>query len=638
MLEINSALVYSNPYTLLKCYSFQTPSMRPSQEIEETCKKLKPLIGNEADKLWYFYLAEDEHDRKDVALDIEIIAEKLLKQSPLEEKEILLEPPSEENSQGPFLVGDVIYNQDIIHRICLRHEDFIKQIGIFAITGEGKTNLAYLLALQLLKQKIPFIVIDWKRSWRNLLSLQDKIPELKEMHVYTVGREVLPFLWNPFRSPPGADQELWISTIAEALERSHLSGPGVAYYLNKIYIKLMKRLKNGFYPNFFDGLKEIESIRAFERELKWKQTALRILQSLTLGNAAGVFNKRSPIKLEQLLDKPVILELDLEMPKPLRIFFTEMILRWIHLYRMSQGETDVLRHVLFLEEAHNLFSENALSRNVSNCLENVYREIRSFGQGIVSITQHPSMLPVYLLGNCHTQIYLGLQHEDDIKTARKSLFIKPEEESYLNKLKVGECIMKIKNRIEPCHVRAPFVPIIKGMITNEWLKSNITEYLPKLSLDSTLNRKRYLPPDKYRVQASDADKKIDDGIKHSPHSLLIDILNNPFSSVTARYKTLSLNPKYGNKYKNDLVAQGLIKQQKITTSKGWITLFDITPRGRAILRDLGYSPSEATEGIVHKYWKDRIADFYKAQNFKVDVEMRCSPLSRPKTPWFKIVP
>jgi len=70
----------------------------------------------------------------------------------------------------------------------LRDEDFIKQIGIFSITGEGKTNLAYLLTLQLLKNKIPFLVIDWKRSWRNLLSLQDKFPELKQVHVFTIGR------------------------------------------------------------------------------------------------------------------------------------------------------------------------------------------------------------------------------------------------------------------------------------------------------------------------------------------------------------------------------------------------------------------------------------------------------------------
>ena len=308
--------------------------MKKLEEIENLCKKLKPIIGSQADKLWYMYLAEDDNGRRKVSLEIEIIAEKYLKQESLVKKKILLEPPSKEISSGTFLLGDILYNDKKYHQLFLRKEDFIKQIGIFAITGEGKTNLAYLLAIQLLKSRVPFMVIDWKRSWRNLLSLKDKIPELKDVQVFTIGRDILPLLWNPFRPPPGADKNLWISTIADTLEKSHLSGPGVAYYLNKIYSKLFKGLDNNFYPNFFDGLRELENIKAYERELRWKQTALRIFQNFTMGNSSKVFNTRNPIKLEELLTKPVILELDFELPKPLRVFFSEIILRWIHLYRL----------------------------------------------------------------------------------------------------------------------------------------------------------------------------------------------------------------------------------------------------------------------------------------------------------------
>jgi len=250
--------------------------MKPANEVEDLCKKLKPVIGNKAEKLWYMYLAEDEKGRKKLALDIEIITEKLLKKNSLTNQEILLNPPSIKDSSGTYLLGDIIYNNKKLHSLFLRNEDFIKQIGIFAVTGEGKTNLAYLLALQLLKQKIPFMVIDWKRSWRNLFSLNDIYPELKQVQVFTIGRDVLPFFWNPFRPPPGADKELWISTIAEVLEKSHLSGPGVAYYLNKIYPKLFRGLTGDFYPNFFDGLRELENIKARDREFRWKQTALRI--------------------------------------------------------------------------------------------------------------------------------------------------------------------------------------------------------------------------------------------------------------------------------------------------------------------------------------------------------------------------
>jgi hypothetical protein len=534
---------------------------------------------------------------------------------PITKQEVLLTPPSKEDSSGTIFIGDIIYNKKRLHPLYLREEDFIKQIGIFSITGEGKTNLAHLLALQLLKTKTPFMVIDWKRSWRNLLSLKDRFQELKQIQVFSIGRDALPFLWNPFRAPPGADKGLWISCIAEALEKSHLSGPGVAYYFNRIYFKLFRGLTGNFYPNFFDGIKEIRNMKAYERELRWKQTALRIFQSFTMGKAAKAFNARNPIKLEDLLDKPIILELDLEMPKPLRVFFTEIILRWIHLYRLSQGESDKLRNVLFLEEAHNLFNASGFYKE-TNSIENVYRELRGFGQGIVSITQHPSMLPVFLLGNCHTQIYLGLQHEDDIKTARKSLFLKYDEEAYLNMLNVGECIVKIKNRVEPCLVKTPLVPVEKGIITDDWLKVNTPGYFHGSSVGNMQHKAGYLP----KLNISGKRGKHPQANKVPHHRLLIDILENPLCSTTNRYKRLKMNPKYGNKYKNLLISQGCIQPRKIITTTGWITLFELTQKGKIVLRDLGHEFKNTSEGIIHKFWKHKISEYYRKHNLKVLVE------------------
>ncbi len=647
--------------------------MKPSEETENLCKKLKPVIGTQADKLWHMYLAEDQQNRKNFAQEIEIIAEKFLKNNTLENPQILLEPPIEKDSNGEFLIGDITYNKKKLHELHLKKEDFLKQVGIFAITGEGKTNLAYLLALQLLKSKIPFMVIDWKRSWRNLLSLKDENPELKNVQVYTVGRDTLPFLWNVFRAPPGTDREFWIETIAEALEHSHLSGPGVAYHFNKIYSKVYKGIPVDFYPNFHDGLREIKNIRVFGREQNWKQTALRIFQSFTLSKASKVFNARDPIKLEELLDKPVILELDLEMPKPLRVFFSEMILRWIHLYRIGKGETDNLQHVLFLEEVHNLFSQNGFY-GTSKSLENLYREIRGFGQGLVSITQHPSMLPIELLGNCHTQIYLGLQHKDDIEMARKSLFLNHEEDFYLNALNVGECIVKIKNRVEPCLVKTPLVPVKKGIVTDEWLKifslssqflkyfwkdnpenylalkksvsdilsgkggeleeENVGNTLPEnntggyyqgqaLRNTSTQERKRAKETSKAGclLPVNIKDKRKEYPSKTRPqHKLLIDILENPFSSISKRYKRLNLHPNLGNKCRKDLISEKCVQPRKIVTGSGWITLFELTRKGKMVLGDFGHKFKNESEGVVHKFWKHRVSEFYKKKGLDVRVE------------------
>jgi len=651
--------------------------MNPQQETEALCKKLKPVIGDQAYMLWHMYLAEDEQNRRKFAQDIEIIAEKFLKEEPLENKQILLNPPNEKNSKGVYLLGDIIYNKKKLHQLHLRPEDFLKQIGIFAITGEGKTNLAYLLALQLLKSKTPFMVIDWKRSWRNLLSLEKKHPELKNVQILTIGRDTLPFLWNVFRAPPGTDKEFWVGTISDALERSHLSGPGVAYYFNKIYSKLFKGLPDDFYPNFFDGIREIRNIKAFGREANWKQTALRIFQSFTLGRASKVFNARNPIKLEKLIEKPVILELDLEMPKPLRMFFSEIILKWIHLYRLSQGETDNLKHVLFLEEVHNLFTQNSFYKD-SKSLENLYREIRGFGQGIVSITQHPSLLPIELLGNCHTQIYLGLQHADDIAMARKSLFLDYNEDEYLNILNVGECIVKIKNRVEPCLVKTPLVPVKKELVTDEWLKSfslgslfweyawekgkdqnnflsfkndiqdvldgkipltenlkkentpeetpeNTSGYFPNNLEESTPISTGNTPPKKLKegilLPVNIKDKRSESPCKLIPQDkLLIDIFERPFSSITQRYKRLRLHLKLGNKCRKDLIWEKCILPRKIITGKGWITLFELTKKGKLVLGDLGYEFKNESEGVVHKFWKHKVSEFYKKEGLDVRIE------------------
>ena len=583
-------------------------------DIEDLCRKLKPIIGSKADELWYTWLASDFQERKDLEIEIQLIAEKVLKHGPLQERVILLPPPQEEQAKGDFVLGNVIYRDKKLFPLYLREDDFIKQIGIFSITGGGKTNTAMLLALQLLKKKIPFMVIDWKRQWRSMLSLEN-FPELKDVQVYTIGRDIVPFLWNPFRPPPNIDYKTWISVIAECLEKSHLGGLGVADFFIRIYEKLFAELKDeNHYPNFYDGMHELEKIKVGGREFLWWQSTKRIFKSFTFGPSSKSFNARNPIKLEELLEKPVILELDQEMPKPLRIFFQELVIRFIHLHRLAQGESDKLRHVLFLEEIHNLFQTTKFEKGRIDSLENIYREIRSFGQGLVSITQHCSLLPVHILGNSHTLIFLALQHQDDIEAARKSLFLLRDDEVYLNMLKTGQGIVKIMERISPCLVQFLYVPVKKGKITDEWLKEHGRGYSRLASDDKGTEKEGYSGRDNNR------NAKTSEYVNTPVAALLIDILKNPFSSLTQRYKKLNISTGSCDKHKRKLIADGFIEQVRIITSSGLITLFELTSKGRAALGDLGYEVQDSRESIEHKFWKFRIAEYYRGKGFGVLVE------------------
>ena len=435
------------------------------QELKSLCKKLKPILGRRADALWTAYAtAETPLSKQEAEALINLLATQYLSAS-VGDEPILLPPPSTEAAAGEFLLGALSYGRAKLSPLYLRRENFIKHIGIFSITGGGKTNVAQLLLLGLLNKDVPFLVVDWKRSYHVLRSAP--VENAKQIQVYSVGRKgQTPFNWNPLRGPPGVHPKTWISVVAEALEKSHLSGPGVADIFIETFDKQFEDFgfyngKVDQYPNFFDVAEELERVQFKGRRMLWQDSCLRILRTFTFGPASGAFNARHPLKLEELLDKPVIVELDQELPKPLRVFMSDLLLRWIHLYRLGQGETDRLRHVTFLEEVHNLFPRSHAEHQTTNSLENVFREIRSFGEGLVSITQHPSLIPIYVLGNCNTQIYLGLQHAEDIMTAGRALFLEREEESFLDRLKVGEGIVKIKGRTGPCYLKFPLVPVTR---------------------------------------------------------------------------------------------------------------------------------------------------------------------------------
>ena len=91
-------------------------------DIEGLCRKLKPIIGTKADELWYTWLATDFQERKDLEIEIQMIAEKVLKHGPLEDRVILLPPPLEDQANGEFILGNVIYRDKKLYPLYLKED------------------------------------------------------------------------------------------------------------------------------------------------------------------------------------------------------------------------------------------------------------------------------------------------------------------------------------------------------------------------------------------------------------------------------------------------------------------------------------------------------------------------------------
>ena len=69
-----------------------------------------------------------------------------------------------------------------------------------------------------------------------------------------------------------------------------------------------------------------------------------------------------------------------------------------------------------------------------------------------------------------------------------------------------------------------------------------------------------------------------------------------------------------------MISEKCVMPRKIITGKGWITLFELTKKGKMVLADLGYDFKNESEGVVHKFWKHKVSKYYKKMGLDVRVE------------------
>ena len=65
---------------------------------------------------------------------------------------------------------------------------------------------------------VKVLALDWKRGYRDLMS---RFPELR---VYTIGRDVAPFRFNPLIPPAGCEPHVWIKLIVDVIASAYLGG------------------------------------------------------------------------------------------------------------------------------------------------------------------------------------------------------------------------------------------------------------------------------------------------------------------------------------------------------------------------------------------------------------------------------
>lgn len=436
--------------------------------VSDEIKKLIPVLGKDtAQRLSRAYLIGDETSKQRIVEMIDIVKASLIADEDMRDAAIM-EPP--ESCKGEIELGHVLYGKRKMSPLRISKKQLLTHMGIFGSSGYGKTNLSLLLVKKLADEGLPVIIFDFsKRNYRDLVKtdLRDRID------IYTVGRDIAPFKFNPLGVPPGTAKPQWMKEFASVFDHAYwLLGGGqhiVLKALNQIYEEKKR-------PRMSDLKEKMEHLSSnTSREKNWTATAMRPMESLSMDGMREVFDCDNGNKPSDLLvpGKITILELDALSPND-RTFFIEIVLQWLRDFLLVHGKREELSAVVIMEEAHHILNREKLKKlGAETVMDTVFREIRELGVGIIYADQHPSLVSYPALGNTSMHIYMNLgldsKYSSDIQDAASMLGLDDEQKDYLRRLPVGQGFVLMRNSefAKPFLASFDQIPIVKGSVTDE---------------------------------------------------------------------------------------------------------------------------------------------------------------------------
>ncbi|MCK5225195.1 MAG: DUF87 domain-containing protein [Planctomycetes bacterium] len=550
--------------------------------IEKVIEKLRPLSPEVIQRLM--------KNREFADPELKTLIEKQILQTAYKHlgnfhNKLLLSLPSEKKIKGSIDLGTVIYEKEK-WPFGISPNELMQNMAIFGRSGAGKTNVSFQLLIQLIQNKIPFLYLDWKRTARHL------IPQIKaKINVYTAGRSLSEFVFNPFVVPPQIEQHVYLNHTIDALADAYTLGDGAKSILQKSIMKCYEQGNKS--PLATDIILEIDKIESNERVRGWKITAKRALESIAFSGIAKATSSQESM-IEKLLNSNTVIELD-SLNQNVKEFLIPLLFFWVYQAKLKETAREKLSLVVFIEEAHHVLYQGK-TRAKETVMEMLLRQCREIGIGTVIIDQQPSLISTTALANTYTSICLNQKNPSDISKAASLSLVDSDDKKYFSMLPVGWGIVKLQDRwTRPFLVRFPLVNVKKGFVTDDVLKGDLGD--GKNCFDVVGNNGLL---DEVSLR------------------FLKDVATYRDDGVYVRYERLNLNPLTGFQIKEGLIDAGLVKQQMVDLGKTRKALLRLTKKGMKIFDEVQVFGNES---VVHSYWKRFYAGRFRDAGYEVKEEM-----------------
>ena len=295
---------------------------------------------------------------------------------------------------------------------------------------------------------------------------------------------------------------------------------------------------------------------------------------------------RNSLDLRDLLQRPVILELD-ALTQSDKVFFVQSILLYIHHLRMAEPEREQFKHAIVIEEAHHVLSNERQSLvGGQSVMDITFREIREFGEAVIVLDQHPSQISMPALGNAYCTICFNLKHRSDVSAMGMAMLLPEDQKNILGELEVGRAIVRMAGRfVKPFMIAVPEFSIHKGTFSDTDVMAHMTKLGLMAARSQPIQRAPGFPGLTSGMFATmtgipSATPRAAPSLQDSSLAMLQDIQRFPASGIAERYKRLGLSVRQGQKLKRRLIDALLIAEQIVTTHAGKLRVVQLTEQGQ----------------------------------------------------------
>jgi energy-coupling factor transporter ATP-binding protein EcfA2 len=608
-------------------------------------------MGAKIDRLWSAYLAEsDPGGKADIEQTLELLAAKHLGKSYEPDRSPFPPPSKKFAGSGDIRLGVVSYGGHDLYPFHLKSDRLKEHILVAGRSGSGKTNLTFVLMEGIIGSRIKVLALDWKRGYRDLVSRH------KSLLVYTIGREVSPFRFNPLIPPAGCEPHLWIKLIVDVIASAYLGGEGVISLLvaglDHLYSQfgVFDETQRGW-PTIQDLLVWLRTAKLKGRAAMWQASAERILLAMTYGEFGAVLNTQDNSHVAELLDHNVVLEMDGLSSASDRVMFSEALTLYLYRYRLAQGPQKRLTNVIILEEAHNLLLKKS-TESKESVLETSIRMVRQYGLGYVFVDQSASLLSKVAFANSYATLALSQKLRSDVQAIAGAMNLTDEQKEALNTLPIGTAVVRLADEHpEPFLVKIPLCPIQEGSVSDSAIRAQIGSCYRNTGPNRITQPQREVispipPPDNNNETnrnhqgkteentrppspqesaegntSSNSKPKPPRNISPEEKRFLTDIIARPLSTTVARYHRLNLSRRRGNAVRESLDCARVIERVTIATRSGQVVLFELTDGGRDVCLSLGMDPGpKPRESIEHMFWVGRTAKYFETEGYETTRE------------------